>query len=149
MDQGDVRSAVVAALADAGALQKRLAGLLADIDGTASSVLIPRQGRWTEEEVQLLWGEVKHLAGVRALFEVTAERPGETVTFTELIQRSGLDERQQRNEHARLSRVAAELFGAKRWPVENWQGGHDSEKGKAEMIYRMDTVVAEWWRALA
>lgn len=149
MDQEALRSVVVGALADVTALREKLTGLLADIDGTAASVNIPRQGRWTREQVGLLWGKAKHLAGVRALFEVTAGKPGEKVTFTEVLQRSRLDERQQRNEHARLSRIAAELFGAKRWPIENWQSSYDGDKGKAEMIYRMDAQVADWWSDLA
>ncbi|MET8765916.1 hypothetical protein [Streptomyces sp. NPDC004658] len=74
--------------------------------------------------------------------------PGETVTFTEVLKRSKPDEQRQRNEHARLSRIAAGLFGAKRRPIENWQGGYDANLGKAEMLYRMDPQVAEWWSAL-
>ncbi|MFJ1550715.1 hypothetical protein [Streptomyces sp. NPDC088246] len=148
MDREVLRAAVVGALADVEAVQKKLTGLLADIDGTAFSVNIPRQGLWTREQVSLLWGRVRHLAGVRALFEVAVERTGETVTFTEVLERSGLDERQQRNEHARLSRVAAELFGEKRWPIENWQGSYNGNSGKSEMLYRMDPQVADWWRGL-
>lgn len=148
MDQEALRSVVVGALADVEALQEKLAGLLADIDGTAESVNIPRQGRWSREQVGLLWEGAKHLAGIRALFEATAAVPGEAVTFTEVLKRSKLDEQQQRNEHARLSRIAAGLFGAKRWPIENWQGSYAANLGKAEMLYRMDPQVAEWWRSL-
>jgi hypothetical protein len=144
-----LRAAVVDALADVAAAQEKLTGLLADIDGREAAVNVPRQGRWTREQVELLWAKVKHLAGVRALFEATAAKPGDMVTFAELLDRSGLDEQQQRNEHARLSRIAADLFGEKRWPIENWQGGYDGDTGKAQMIYRMDTQVAQWWLGLA
>ncbi|WUD70229.1 hypothetical protein OG937_46225 [Streptomyces sp. NBC_00510] len=149
MNRDALRAAVVDALADVAAAQEKLTGLLADIDGTEAAVNVPRQGRWTGEQVELLWGKVKHLAGVRALFEATAAKPGDTVTFAELLNRSGLDEQQQRNEHARLSRIAADLFGEKRWPIENWQGGYDGDTGKAQMIYRIDAQVAEWWLGLA
>jgi hypothetical protein len=63
------------------------------------------------------------------------------IRFTDLIARSGLDPQQQRNEHGRLSRVATDLFGEKRWPIENWQG-------RAEMLYRMGGTVAAWWRKI-
>jgi hypothetical protein len=89
---------------------------------------------------------VNHLPGVRALFEATAERSDEKVTFTEILKRSGLPERQQSNEHAALSRISAQLFKEKRWPIENTQGGSDSATSKAEMLYWMDSRVAEWWR---
>lgn len=49
--------------------------------------------------------------------------PGHTVTFTKLIAYSGLDLRQQANEHGRRSRIAAELFCEKRWPIENSEQG--------------------------
>lgn len=143
-----MRTAVVGALSDVEAVKEKLTGLLAEIDGTASSVSIPRQGLWTKEQVGLLWGRASHLTGVRALFQATAEQAGTTVTFTALTKRSGLDERQQRNEHARLSRIAGELFGEKRWPIENWQGGYNTESGKSEMLYRMDPQIAEWWITL-
>ena len=148
MNREVLRAAVVGALADVEAVKTKLTGLLDDIDGTAFSVNIPRQGLWTREQVGLLWGRIRHLTGVRALFEVTVERAGVTVTFTEVLERSGLNERQQRNEHARLSRVAAELFGEKRWPIENWQGSYNDDSGKSEMLYRMDPQVADWWRSL-
>ena len=87
-----------------------------------------------------------HLPGVRALFEATAERPDQKITFTEILQRSRPPERQQSNEHAALSRISAQLLEEKRWPVENSQGSSDSTTGKAEMLYWMDSRVAAWWR---
>ncbi|MFI1567915.1 hypothetical protein ACH4ZX_33665 [Streptomyces sp. NPDC020490] len=146
MDHATLRAAVVAALADTEALSVKLNGLLAQIDGTDTAVDLGRQGLWTKAQVELLWHRVNHLPGVRALFEATAERPGEKVTFTEILERSKLPERQQSNEHAALSRISAQLFKEKRWPIENSQGGSDSTTGKAEMLYWMDSRVAAWWR---
>ncbi|GAB2460199.1 hypothetical protein GCM10027162_64530 [Streptomyces incanus] len=146
MDHPTMRAAVVAALADVESLHTKLNSLLADIDGTDVVVDLGRQGLWTKAQVSLLWSRVNHLPGVRALFEVTAERPDEKITFTEVIQRSGLQERQQSNEHAALSRISSHLFKEKRWPIDNSQGGSDSTTGKAEMLYWMDSRVAEWWR---
>jgi hypothetical protein len=142
MDRMATREAVAAALADVTALQERLTNLLADLDGTEKAVNLGRQGRWTYADVERIWTKSKHLAGVRALFEITAAKPGETVTYAELLERSGLDEQQQRVEHARLSRIATDLFGEKRWPIDNWQGGRD------EKLYRMDPQIAEWWNDL-
>ncbi|WP_433207068.1 hypothetical protein ACQP00_40655 [Dactylosporangium sp. CS-047395] len=136
------RSEVVQAIADAEALVLRLRGVLATMDGEPT-IDLGRQGRWTKGEVAALWERVKHLTGVKALFEITASRPGEQVTFGELLAHSQLDQQQQRNEHARMSRIASELFGAKRWPIENWQGSSD------EMIYRMPDGIAAWCRNIA
>ncbi|MEU5524779.1 hypothetical protein ABZ759_30005 [Streptomyces sp. NPDC047860] len=146
MDHATLRAAVVAALADTESLNAKLNGVLAEIDGTDTAVDLGRQGLWTKTQVELLWHKVNHLPGVRALFEATAERPDEKVTFTEILERSKLPERQQSNEHAALSRISAQLFNEKRWPIENSQGGSDSTTGKAEMLYWMDSRVAAWWR---
>ncbi|MFF2790190.1 hypothetical protein ACFVT6_26130 [Streptomyces sp. NPDC058049] len=145
MDHPTMRAAVVAALADVESLHAKLNGLLAGIDGT-DVVDLGRQGLWTKAQVTLLWDRVNHLPGVRALFEATAERPDEKITFTEILQRSGLQERQQSNEHAALSRISTQLFKEKRWPIENSQGVSDGTTGKAEMLYWMDSRIAEWWR---
>ncbi|MFD8767137.1 hypothetical protein ACFV03_51045 [Streptomyces mirabilis] len=146
MDHGTVRSAVVAALADLESSKTKLMGVLAEIDGTDTAIDLGRQGLWTKAQVALLWSRANHLPGVRALFEATAERPNEKLTFSEILQRSGLAERQQSNEHAALSRISGQLFNEKRWPIENSQGGTDSATGKAEMLYWMDSRVAAWWR---
>ncbi|RAG86171.1 hypothetical protein DN069_07770 [Streptacidiphilus pinicola] len=148
MDRSGLRAAVVGALADAEALQRKLTDLLASIDGTGELVAVPRQGEWTKEQVELLWTQAKHLDGVRALFELTASTPGETITYAQLLARSGLDEGQQRTEHARLSRISTQLFGEKRWPIENWQGTLNQKTGKEEMVYRMDPTIAKWWTEL-
>ncbi|MFE2729475.1 hypothetical protein [Kitasatospora sp. NPDC059327] len=148
MDQEAARAAVVSALSDVEAMHRKLTALLGNIDGTATAVDIPRQGQWTVQQVAVLWRRAKHLPGVRALFETTAAHAGEKVTFSQILAVSGLDELQQRSEHARLSRLASDLFGEKRWPIENWQGSPDSTSGKAEMVYRMPLPIAAWWRGL-
>ncbi|MFF4829389.1 hypothetical protein ACFY20_42100 [Streptomyces sp. NPDC001312] len=149
MDRATLRAAVVSALADVESLNAKLNGLLAEIDGTDTAVDLGRQGLWTKAQVELLWSRVNHLPGVRALFEVTAERPDEKVAFSEILLRSGLPERQQSNEHAALSRISAQLFKEKRWPVENSQGSSDGATGKTEMLYWMNGRVAAWWRDIS
>lgn len=103
-------------------------------------VLVHGQGRWRADMLALLWPRVAHLRGVRALFELCAAHSPEDVTFAQIVARSGLSERAQANEHARLSRVARELFTKKTWPIENWQDTRDGI-----MRYRMDPVIARWW----
>lgn len=103
-------------------------------------VVVHGQGTWRADMLALLWPRVAHLQGVRALFELCAARSPEDVTFAQLVARSGLSERAQANEHARLSRVTGELFTKKTWPIENWQDTRDGM-----MRYRMDPVIAGWW----
>ncbi|MCE6999873.1 hypothetical protein LZG04_34425 [Saccharothrix sp. S26] len=149
MDIEALRTSVTAALEDVERIRTRLHDLLTDLDQSVDAVHLGRQGRWTPEMLAALWENVRHLKGVRALFEITSEHPDQPVTFTALIARSGLPEQQQRNEHARMSRVAADLFGEKRWPIENWQGATPPTGGKAEMMYRMHHTVAAWWAELS
>lgn len=144
----DVRTALQDAIEEIDRTKDRLRQILDELDNEGA-IRIRRQGTWTKAMVEQLWREVVHLPGVAALFEVCAEHPGEDVTYSAVLARSGLDPMQQKNEHARLSRVATELFGDKRWPIENWQGPLTSAGGKAEMIYRMPAEVAAWWRDAA
>lgn len=146
MDASQLRAAVTHAIADLEVMKQRFGHLLAQLDGAA--VQVRRQGLWTRPMLEQLWSAVRHLDGIRALFELTAATPGQPITFSRVIARSGLAERRQRNEHARMSRVSAELFGATRWPIEAWQGPPHGPEGKAEMLYLMDETVAIWWRAI-
>lgn len=143
--RANILAAVDSALHDVDALRARLKALRDDIEG-ADAINIPRQGRWTETMFVQLWERVSHLEGVRTLFELTGSQPGSAITFTDLINASGLDEQQQRNEHARMSRISAELFGSKVWPIENWQGQPTTRGGREEMRYRMPMAAGRWWR---
>jgi hypothetical protein len=143
MDLSAIRAGLQQAIVDNKNALIHLEALLADVDG-ADAVEVPRQGRWTKAAVQQLWDGSKHLPGVVALFEELAAHPGEDVSLDAVRERSGLDEKQQRNEHARMSRVSTSLFGAKRWPFRAWQGPAIAG-GKAGMVYRMDVTVAQWW----
>lgn len=141
----DSRDVLVQALAAARALVSNLESGLAALDGEA--VDVPRQGRWTRPMLAQLWSEARHLPGVRALFATTAASAGEPVPYADVLAASGLDEMQQRNEHARLSRICGEMFGTSRGPIESWQG--PPRVDGARMIYRMHTTIAAWWRELA
>jgi len=148
MEEVAVRAVIVDALAGLDALRQRFVDVLAAIDGHVEGVQVPGQGHWTEAKVEALWVGVRHLEGARALFEATAEHPNEAVPFERIRARSGLSDKHQRNHHARISRVAADLFGEPRWPIQNWQSTPGPD-GKAVMHYRMGSTVAEWWRNVA
>ena len=148
MDVAQLRSTITDALRSNQASAQRLEHALAVLDG-AEAVQIPRQGAWRRGMLEELWPRVRHLPGVRALFEVCASRAGQTVRYSDVLAVSGLDAVQQKNEHARLSRITGELFGDKRWPIENWQGSPVAPGGPAEMVYRMPATVAAWWHEIA
>lgn len=148
MDNARTRAAVMDLIEGLDTLREQATVLLQEIDGTRTSVDLGRQGIWTMEQVEAFWEGVKHLPGACAMLEITAEEPGQQVTFRRLTERSGLSDEQQRNEHARMSRVSAKLFGAKRWPIENWQSSSINASGKAEMIYKMNPTIARWWREI-
>ena len=147
MDPTNFRQAIVVALDDTNRVTQHLTALLAQIDGGDEAVVVPGQGTFTRSGFVTLVNNVAHLDGIRALFDVTAEHAGQTVLFSEVTARSGLSPKQQGNEHARMSRVASDLFGQRIWPVTCWQGPV-AESGVAEMCYRMDPRVAEWWKAV-
>lgn len=149
MKGNELRTALSDVLNDLDKTRQRMKELLDDLDATAEAIQVPRQGRWTKAMVAQLWEVSRHLGGVATLFAVTAARPNKEVTFTEIMEASGLDEMQQRNEHARLSRLSAEIFGEKKWPIEAWQGPKRPGTDKAEMLYRMGGTVADWWLDIA
>ncbi|MDQ6947253.1 MAG: hypothetical protein M3256_13520 [Actinomycetota bacterium] len=105
-------------------------------------IQVPRQGPWRRAMLHQLWPGVSHLPGVQALFATTSSAPNGVVAFSEIVRASGLEPRQQANEHARLSRVTHDLFKRKTWPIENWQ------HADGEMRYRMGATIAGWWREL-
>lgn len=148
MDVAQLRATITEALRSNEASAQRLQDALAVLDGD-ETVQVPRQGAWRRGMLAELWPRVRHLPGVRALFEVCASRPDQTVRYSDVLAASGLDALQQKNEHARLSRITGELFGDKRWPIENWQGSPVEPDGPAEMIYRMPATIAGWWHEIA
>ena len=145
MNTTEVRAAVAETLEILHAATARLAAMLEELDG-GEGVQVPRQGRWTKNRLNTFWTSVEHLPGVQALFATAAATPNQTVTFKDVLARSELGERQQRSEHARMTRIARELFNDKSWPIENFQGP-PTEHG-AQMVYRMGETVAGWWQEI-
>jgi hypothetical protein len=148
VDEAAIRSAVVEAVASLDVLRGRFTDLLAALDGQDDGIQVPGQGRWTKDRVAALWEGVHHLQGARALFEVTAAHANEAVSFEQVRSASGLTAQEQRNHHARITRVAAKVCGETRWPIQSWQSAAGPD-GKVDTHYRMGATVAEWWREAA
>jgi len=90
--------------------------------------------------LEALYPHIEHLAGALALLDVTAEHAPHAVTYQEVLNRSGLPDQEQRNDHTRLSWATKQLWGHKMWPLE-WQ-----QAANGELRYRMPTKIAHWWR---
>jgi hypothetical protein len=116
--------------------------VLTDDESGSESIDVGRQGTWHLSDLQGLYPSIEHLAGVTALFDLAAERSPDVVTFREVLARSGLSDKEQSNDHARLSWATKRLLGQKRWPVDNWQAAD------GEMHYRMPNLIAQWWRMI-
>jgi hypothetical protein len=116
--------------------------VLAGEEADGEVVDLGRQGTWRFGMLAELLPHIEHLPGVMALLDLTAERSPEVVTFSEVLERSGLPEKQQSGDHSRLSWAARRLFDRKTWPLDCWQAAN------GEMHYRMPTAIAGWWRTI-
>jgi transcriptional regulator with XRE-family HTH domain len=105
-------------------------------------VQIPGQGAWQRQMLVELYPHIEHLPGVLALMDLTSERAPESVSYTEIKQRSGLSDRQQRSDHAALTRTAKRIFERRTWPLA-WRQTAD---GATQ--YWMPARMADWWREL-
>lgn len=138
-----------AALRRIGAIEQMLCDLRNDIGSDDSPaeegvMVSERQGVWKRSDLEALLPRIEHLPGALALLDVTAERAPHAVTYRELLDRSGLSDQEQRNDHTRLSWATKQIFPeGKRWPLD-WQQGTAMSPG--EMQYRMPTKVAHWWQ---
>lgn len=140
---GTIRTALSDAVADLEGLRRRLGRLQELLDGNEVVDLGPL-GLWTKTDAFRLWDRSTHLSGVRAHFQVLAEKAAEWVGFSDVTERSGLSGQQQMTENARLSRVSRDLFAEKRLPFESRQGTHPVTR-REEMLYRMPADIAAWW----
>jgi hypothetical protein len=126
------------------AIEQMLRDLRTDVmtedSGAEEAVEVPGQGTWRRSMLADLRPDLQHLRGVVALLDLAAERAPQQVTYKEVLARSGLSDREQRNDHTRLSWATKRRWGAKTWPVE-WQQAADGE-----MRYRMPDDIARWWR---
>lgn len=134
-------------------LKGTIADLLTLYDG-AVTVDVPNQGLWTQAQFDLLWETMAAEAsreafeGLVILFGCTAQQHGDWVPFSRLLGGSNLSDREQRNAHMFMTATAEKLFGEKKWPIEAKQGARNAESGKAEMVYRMDPLISEWYQTV-
>jgi hypothetical protein len=129
------------------ALEQMLRDLRNDVlayEEGGEAVDLGRQGTWRLGMLSELLPRIEHLPGAMALLDLTAERSPEVVTFGEVLERSGLSEKQQSGDHSRLSWTTKRLFGKgeKVWPLDCWQAAD------GVMHYRMPTRIAKWWRTI-
>jgi len=82
MEMHVIRETLNGMLSQAEDLANALRTLRDELDDDA--VQVPRQGRWTRLMLAQTWDRVHELPGIRALFEMTASRPGQVVTATVL-----------------------------------------------------------------
>jgi hypothetical protein len=123
-------------------LQDLRSDVLADDALSDEVVQVPGQGPWRRSMLAELYPHVEHLRGVVALFDMLAERTPDVATYHEVMGKTGLADRQQRSEHAALTRVSVKLFGKRTWPIA-WRQASDGT-----IQYWMPTRLADWWREL-
>jgi hypothetical protein len=143
MDAGMFRKELFEArglLAAAGVSLERLVDLI-DEDG----VLVSRQGVWTRSMLEQVRPVALGNAGLSAMFNVLSQRAGIELNYSEILEYSERSDQNLRNDLRHLSRSTAELFGSKTWPFEARQGPV-AASGRFEMVYRMDSTIAHWWR---
>lgn len=116
--------------------------VLTDDSAGEEIVQVAGQGAWRRQMVEELYPHIEHLRGVLALLDLAAEHAPEPVPYDEVKRCSGLTDRQQRNDHAALTRTATAIFGRKTWPVA-WQQASDGA-----LRYWMPARMATWWREL-
>lgn len=103
------------------------------------TVMVEGQGPWTQARLNRLADSVTYGA-VLALLDECANRHGQWVSKAEVEEAGGFSAIQLRNELGALSKKTIKLFGEAIWPME-WK------KERGTYSYRMNTVVAEWWKA--
>ena len=112
-------------------------------DGAAEEVVqVTGQGAWQRPMLVELYPHIEHLRGVLALLDLTAEHAPEPVSYEEVKRRSGLTDRQQRNDHAALTLAAKKTFGRRTWPVA-WQ-----QTSEGALRYWMPARMATWWKEI-
>ncbi len=112
-------------------------------DGPEEEIVqVKGQGGWDRGMLDELYPHIEGLPGVLALMDLIAERAPDEASYEEVKQRSGLDDRGQRNDHSALTRTTTRIFGRRTWPFA-WRQAADGS-----MNYSMPMRMADWWREL-
>jgi len=100
---------------------------------------------WTKDEIATLRRELGN-ATVLTLLNLTAERPGEWVTLSEIEHKAGRSHAEARGDLAGFTRLIKRVFATKptgAWPVLfEWKPSPDVE---TRAQYRMPPDIALWW----
>lgn len=123
-------------------LQDMRTDILADEVAKIEVVQVPGQGAWRRDMLVELYPHIEQLPGVLALMDLISEHAPESVSYAEIKQRSGLSDRQQRSDHAALTRIAKRIFDRRTWPFA-WRQTADGA-----MQYWMPARMADWWHEL-
>jgi hypothetical protein len=110
--------------------------------GEASeSVIVYGQGGWNQPMVDKV-AEATTYAGVLALIDRCAAKPGGWIAKEEIESELGISPIQLRNELGAFSKLTKRLFDYRNpiWPIE-WR------KERGVYRYRMEPLVAKWWTA--
>lgn len=124
---------------------RALADVMGDTPPPVSS-LPPNQSRqmgWTKDEILHLKDKVRNPT-VITLLNLTAERAGEWVDFSELRKATGRTLREAMGDLAGFTRLVKSLgkTGQDGWPIEVKFGVEPQEPTR----YRMQPNIAQWWR---
>jgi hypothetical protein len=100
-------------------------------------------GEWTRDEVRRIKETVRN-SSVRALLDLTSERPGEWVSIREVEQRANRTFPQTRADLGGFTKIVKRLFKDhdRKWPFEAaW-----AVDGEQQYSYRVSDEIARWWR---
>jgi len=148
-DDSPLRKDLLVLMEQLDLLKTKVQSMVDRIDAPKDIVTVPRQGPWDRDSFGILVAHIRHLAGIMALFSLCAEKPGETVYMSDILERSGLEAPEQRQQHMQYGKICKIVVGKNYWPVEAWQSGRRPETGVAEMAYRMDSTIAAWFREIS
>jgi len=99
---------------------------------------------FAEEDFQRLAAELTN-PSVRAIFTECSKRPGEWISFSEMLTVTGATHPQLRAALAGLTMWVKRRFERGNWPIDSsW-----SVTGDGQMHYRLDSERAAWWRRYA
>ena len=96
-------------------------------------------GDWTPGMIKRFRVRLQALPGAVALLTHAAVRPDEEVTYRDVLDAIGLDDRTMRVQLAQMSKLSRELFGRVTWPLKAWQASD------GVMRYEMPRDIARWW----
>jgi hypothetical protein len=124
-----------------GAVYATLAAAMAGDDQApaAEEVLVDdRNGSWTEAMVHRLRANLEY-PGARALLSLCSERAPEEVTLQDVVEETGIEDKQIRAELGAMTKLCKRLFQRRTWPISvRWTAG-----GYAN--YSMKPELAAWW----